>query len=130
MASKKKEAIPQEDSDLLEASEDQEQLDEFTADNTGGDAGTAVKPAEVPEPASTGSSARSADKSAGEKSPPNPPAMLSKAHLMTKVISSMNKMKKETLQKVANDVASNYKGNKKSLPASKDPAQDLSLIHI
>ena len=116
MASKKKEAIPQEDSDLLEASEDQEQLDEFTADNTGGDAGTSVKPAEVPEPASTGSSARSPDKSVGDpKTPPNPSAMVSKAHLMSQVISSMNKMRKETLQKVANDVASNYKGNKKVL---------------
>jgi|3_EtaG_2_1085321.scaffolds.fasta_scaffold02425_2 hypothetical protein len=126
MARKKAEVIPQEDDvDLLEASDDnQEQLDEFTADNTGGDAGTAVKPAEVPEPASTGSSARSADKSAGDKSPPNPSAMVSKAHLMSNVISSMNKMNKSTLQKVADDVAKNYKGNKKSLPASKDPAQD------
>ncbi len=125
MARSKKEAIPQEDADLLEASEDQEQLDEFTADNTGGDAGTSVKPAEVPEPHPTGSSARNPDKSVGDsKSPPSPSVMVSKAHLMSNVISSMNKMTKSTLQKVADDVANNYKGNKKSLPASKDPAQD------
>jgi len=111
-----------EDDDLLEASEkteenQDEQLDEFTADNTGGDV---VKGAEVPAPASTGSSTRGADKSSGDASAPADAqkASVTKAALISQVMGKMNKMSKTTLQSLANEVSTSQYGKNK-LPASK-----------
>jgi hypothetical protein len=112
-----------EDDDLLEASQEttedqnEEQLDEFTADNTGGDV---IKGAEVPEPTSTGSTARSADKSGGDTSAPADAqkASVTKAALISQVMGKMNKMSKTTLQALAGEVASGQFGKNK-LPASK-----------
>ena len=112
-----------EDDDLLEASQEttedqnEEQLDEFTADNTGGDV---IKGAEVPEPTSTGSTARSAHKSGGHTSAPADAqkASVTKAALISQVMGKMNKMSKTTLQALAGEVASGQFGKNK-LPASK-----------
>jgi len=111
-----------EDDDLLEASletteDSDEQLDEFTADNTGGDV---IKGAEVPEPTSTGSTARSADKSGGDTSTPSDDqkSSVTKAALISQVMGKMNKMSKQTLQSLAGEVASGQYGKNK-LPASK-----------
>ena len=91
--------VEEEDNDLLEASKTEdtdEQLDEFKADNTGGDV---IKGAEVPEPTSTGSSSRGADKSGGDTSAPADAqkASVSKASLISQVMGKMNNMSKETL---------------------------------
>jgi len=120
MADKEIEQVVAEDDDLLEASktEDQdEQLTEFKADNTGGDV---IKGAEVPEPTGTGSSSRGADKSGGDSSAPADAqkASVSKAALMSQVMGKMNKMSKETLQKLAGEVGGAQYGKNK-LPASK-----------
>ena len=112
--------VEEEDNDLLEASKTEdtdEQLDEFKADNTGGDV---IKGAEVPEPTSTGSSSRGADKSGGDTSAPADAqkASVSKASLISQVMGKMNNMSKETLQKLAGEVGSGQYGKNK-LPASK-----------
>ena len=148
MADKEIEQVVEEDDDLLEASKtenEDEQLDEFKADNTGGDV---IKGAEVPEPSGTGSSTRGADKSSGDSSTPSDAqkASVSKASLISQVMGKMNKMSKETLQKLAGEVGGGQYGKNK-LPASKSqstgrdatpkldaqgkpPEQALSLIHI
>tara|TARA_R100001377_G_scaffold693_1_gene650 strand:- start:208 stop:1365 length:1158 start_codon:yes stop_codon:yes gene_type:complete len=122
MANKKIEQVV-EDDDLLEASKetDDQQLDEFKADATGGEGAlsSVIKDAEVPEPHSTGSAARGADKNAGESM--NSPvaatkASVSKASIISQVMGKMNGMSKDSLQKLAGEVDT-YGKNK--LPASK-----------
>ena len=112
-----------EDDDLLEASKetDDKQLDEFKADATGGEGAlsSVIKDAEVPEPHSTGSATRGADKKAGESM--NSPvaatkASVSKASIISQVMGKMNGMSKDSLQKLAGEVDT-YGKNK--LPASK-----------
>ena len=122
------------DDDLLEASKtEDQQLQEFKADATGGEGALAsvVKGAEVPEPASTGSTSRGADKSQGDSTPPADAqkASVSKAALISQVMGKMNNMSKETLMKLSGEVDT-YGKNK--LPASKsqstgrDPMPKLS----
>jgi hypothetical protein len=119
-----------EDDDLLmasEATEEQdEQLDEFTADNTGGDV---VKGAEVPAPTSTGSAARGADKPSGDASIPADAqkASVTKAALMSQVMGKMNGMSKKTLQSLANEVSTSQYGKNK-LPASKPQSTGKDAI--
>ena len=119
MAKKEIEQVVENDDDLLEASpkEDDEQLVEFKADNTGGDV---IKGAEVPEPTGTGSTSRGADKSGGDTSAPADAqkASVSKAALISQVMGKMNNMSKETLQKLAGEVGGGQYGKNK-LPASK-----------
>ena len=92
--------VEEKDSDLLEASKtEDQQLQEFKADATGGEGALAsvVKGAEVPEPASTGSTSRGADKSQGDSTPPADAqkASVSKAALISQVMGKMNNMSKE-----------------------------------
>ena len=120
MADKEIEQVVEDDNDLLEASKTEdkdEQLDEFKADNTGGDV---IKGAEVPQPHGTGSSTRGADKSGGDSSTPADAqkASVSKASLISQVMGKMNGMSKETLQKLAGEVGGGQYGKNK-LPASK-----------
>ena len=126
--------VEEKDSDLLEASKtEDQQLQEFKADATGGEGALAsvVKGAEVPEPASTGSTSRGADKSQGDSTPPADAqkASVSKAALISQVMGKMNNMSKETLMKLSGEVDT-YGKNK--LPASKsqstgrDPMPKLS----
>ena len=126
--------VEEKDSDLLEASKtEDQQLQEFKADATGGEGALAsvVKGAEVPEPASTGSASRGADKSQGDSTPPADAqkASVSKAALISQVMGKMNNMSKETLMKLSGEVDT-YGKNK--LPASKsqstgrDPMPKLS----
>ena len=74
MAKKEIEQVVEDDDDLLEASTEteetdgEEQLDEFQADNTGGDTFKGAASADPVTPAGGGGSSRSADKSAGDTS--------------------------------------------------------------
>ena len=121
------------DSDLLEASEDKDQsLQEFKADADGGVGALAsvIPGGEVPEPHSTGSASRSADKSTGTGIPADAQkASVSKASLISQVMGKMNNMSKDTLMKLSGEV-NGYGKNK--LPASKsqstgrDPMPKLS----
>ena len=121
------------DSDLLEASEDKDQsLQEFKADADGGTGALAsvIPGGEVPEPHSTGSASRSADKSTGTGIPADAQkASVSKASLISQVMGKMNNMSKDTLMKLSGEV-NGYGKNK--LPASKsqstgrDPMPKLS----
>lgn len=121
------------DSDLLEASEDKDQsLQEFKADADGGTGALAsvIPGGEVPEPHSTGSASRSADKSTGTGIPADAQkASVSKASLISQVMGKMNNMSKDTLMKLSGEVNA-YGKNK--LPASKsqshgrDPMPKLS----
>jgi len=122
------------DSDLLEASEDKDQsLQEFKADADGGTGALAsvIPGSEVPEPHSTGSASRSADKSQGDSTTPADAqkASVSKAALISQVMGKMNGMTKDTLMKLSGEVNA-YGKNK--LPASKsqstgrDPMPKLS----
>ena len=126
--------VEEKDDDLLEASKtEDQQLQEFKADATGGEGALAsvVKGAEVPEPHGTGSTSRGADKSQGDSSPPADAqkASVSKAALISQVMGKMNNMSKETLMKLSGEV-NTYGKNK--LPASKsqstgrDPMPKLS----
>lgn len=121
------------DSDLLEASEDKDQsLQEFKADADGGVGALAsvIPGGEVPEPHSTGSASRTADKSTGTGIPADAQkASVSKASLISQVMGKMNNMSKDTLMKLSGEV-NGYGKNK--LPASKsqstgrDPMPKLS----
>ena len=121
------------DSDLLEASEDRDQsLQEFKADADGGTGALAsvIPGSEVPEPHSTGSASRTADKSTGTGIPADAQkASVSKASLISQVMGKMNNMSKDTLMKLSGEV-NGYGKNK--LPASKsqstgrDPMPKLS----
>jgi len=121
------------DSDFLEASEDKDQsLQEFKADADGGVGALAsvIPGGEVPEPHSTGSASRSADKSTGTGIPADAQkASVSKASLISQVMGKMNNMSKDTLMKLSGEV-NGYGKNK--LPASKsqstgrDPMPKLS----
>ena len=92
------------DSDLLEASEDKDQsLQEFKADADGGVGALAsvIPGGEVPEPHSTGSASRTADKSTGTGIPADAQkASVSKAALISQVMGKMNGMTKDTLMKL------------------------------
>ena len=108
--------VEEKDSDLLEASKtEDQQLQEFKADATGGEGALAsvVKGAEVPEPASTGSASRGADKSQGDSTPPADAqkASVSKAALISQVMGKMNNMSKETLMKLSGEVDTYGKNN-------------------
>jgi hypothetical protein len=125
MAKNEIEQVVEEDDDLLEASaeteEDEEQLDEFQADATGGDTFKGAAVAEPVTPSGGGGTARSADKSsAGDTTVPATPskASVSKASLISQVMGKMNKMSKSTLQQLAGEVGSGQYG-KNNLPASK-----------
>jgi len=118
-----KKAIQQvvEDDDLLEASAeteeiDEEQLDEFQADATGGDTFKGAASADPVTPSGGGGSARSADKAAAHATPSS--ASVSKAGLISQVMGKMNSMSKTTLQQLAGEVGSGQYGKNK-LPASK-----------
>lgn len=126
MAKKEIEQVVEDDDDLLEASTEtedtdgEEQLDEFQADNTGGDTFKGAASADPVTPSGGGGTSRSADKSAGDANVPSDAqkASVSKASLISQVMGKMNSMSKDTLQKLAGEVGSGQYGKNK-LPASK-----------